>query len=105
MKTSTNRRAAVAAAAVAAFCLILGAAQGADPPSSAPSEDVVISFPEVPEGKDAAFYQDLRKQVADAHLEFIKKMRGNSDYISLSKEALRQSNEVYRRINARLIEA
>ena len=105
MKTSAKRWAAVAAAAVVAFCLILGAAQSADPPSSAPSEDVVISFPEVPEGKDAAFYQDLRKQVADAHLEFIKKMRGNSDYISLSKEALRQSNEVYRRINARLIEA
>ena len=66
MKTSTKRRAPLAAASVAAFCLMLGAAQGADPPSNAPSEDVVISFPEVPEGKDAAFYQDLRKQVADA---------------------------------------
>ena len=105
MKTSAKRRAPLAAAPIAAFCLMLGAAQGADPPSNAPSEDVVISFPEVPEGKDAAFYQDLRKQVADAHLEYIKKMRGNSDYMTLSKEALRKSNEVYRAINARLIEA
>ena len=105
MKTSAKRRSSLAAASIAVFCLILCAAQGADPPSSAPSEDVAISFPEVPDGKDAAFYQDLSKQVADAYLQYLNKIKGGPNYIELSNAAQKRLGEVDRKITERLIEA
>ncbi|MBQ2037948.1 MAG: hypothetical protein II486_00665, partial [Thermoguttaceae bacterium] len=105
MKSSAKRRSSLAVASIAVFCLILGAAQGADPPSSAPSEDVAISFPEVPDGKDAAFYQDLSKQVADAYLQYLNKIKGGPNYIELSNAAQKRLGEVDRKITERLIEA